>query len=103
MRIMAGSIMKENEFSPVGKAASLALVAFLLVAAAVNIARHEVPHPMAFVIVALGFVLFLAGKLSVVLRKKWVSFGTGLMSENMANLYRVGYWLMLVGVLATFT
>jgi hypothetical protein len=25
------------------------------------------------------------------------------MSGDMANLYRVGYWLMVVGVLATFT
>jgi len=24
------------------------------------------------------------------------------MSENMANIYRLGYWLMVVGILVTF-
>jgi len=103
MRIMGRGIMKENEFSPVGKVAAGGLVAFMVVAAGVNIARGDVRHPFAFVVVALGFTLFLTAKLSVVLRKKWVTFGTGLMSGDMANLYRVGYWLMVVGVLATFT
>jgi hypothetical protein len=31
-----------------------------------------------------------------------LSFGTAAMSENMANLYRLGYWLMAVDILVTF-
>jgi hypothetical protein len=49
-----------------------------------------------------GLLLFLTAKISVI-RKRKISFGTGLMSEGMANLYRVGYWLMIVGILVTFT
>ena len=91
-----------SAFSPVGKVASLILVAFLVVAAVINITRGEVPHPWSFVIVIVGFILFLAAKLSVILSRKWISFGTRLMTTRMANVYRVGYWLMVVGVLATF-
>jgi hypothetical protein len=54
------------------------------------------------VIVLIGFLLFLVGKLSVILHKQRISFGTRLMSERMANCYRLGYWLMAVGVLITF-
>lgn len=31
-----------------------------------------------------------------------MSFGTSLMTSRMANLYRLGYWLMAVGALITF-
>jgi hypothetical protein len=37
----------------------------------------------------------------VILRHRLVSFGAKPMTEGMANLYRAGYWLMIVGVLAT--
>src|SRR5713101_7110558 len=91
-----------SEFSPVGKASSWVLVAFLIVAAVINITRGEVPHPWSFVIVFVGFILFLVGKLSVILYRERISLGTRLMTTRMANIYRLGYWLMAVGVLATF-
>jgi len=94
--------MRENEMGPVGKIATAVLLALVAVSALVNIMRGHVPHPLAFIVVLVGFALFLIAKLSVVARKKWVSFGSGLMGSGMANLYRVGYWLMVVGVLVTF-
>jgi len=50
-----------------------------------------------------GFVLFAVAKTSVVAQQRWITFGTRTMSENMANVYRIGYWLMAVGILATFS
>ena len=94
--------MYENQFSPIGQTATALLVVVVAMMAVVNIGRGEVPHPYAFVVVLFGFALFMIAKLSVVGWKKWVSFGPGLMSPNMADLYRVGYWFMAVGILATF-
>lgn len=94
--------MYENQFSPIGKAATVLLLILVAIGAVVNIARGEVPHPYAFVVVLFGFSLFLVAKLSVVGRKKWITFGPGLMRPGMADLYRVGHWFMVVGVLLTF-
>ncbi len=73
------------------------------VLAIANIATGTVPHPFAFAIVLIGFGFFLVAKASVAGREKWIGFGPRLMSPGMANLYRVGYWLMAVGILATYT
>ena len=91
-----------SEFSPVGKAASWILVAFLIVAAIINITHGQVPHPWSVVIVLVGFTLFVVSKLAVILYRERISFGTRLMTTPMANMYRLGYWLMVVGILATF-
>jgi hypothetical protein len=95
-------MLKENELSLFGKSAIVFLVAWIAIGATVNIARGEVRHPAAFFVVLLGFVLFAVAKCSVIYWKKRVSFGTSHMTENMANAYRVGYWLMAVGILFTF-
>ena len=104
MSIFSGGIMKENELSKFSQIGIVLLVIIpALVAAVVNISRGYVPHPSAFMLVILGFVLFLTAKLSVIIRhKKWVSFGSHPMTENMANVYRLGYWLIIVGILFTF-
>ncbi len=34
--------------------------------------------------------------------KKWISFGSRRMTEIMGNIYRLGYWFMVVGLLFTF-
>ena len=94
--------MKENELTPVGKAGVVVLVTLACVAAISNIANGTVMNPRAFRIVLAGLVCFVIGKVSVIAQGRWVSFGTGLMSENMANIYRLGYWLMVVGILVTF-
>ena len=95
-------VMKENRPSILLKAFSWLLIAALAIGATLNIYSGNVTHPKAFVVVLVGFILFGIGKFSVILKKKKISFGPKLMSENMANLYRLGYWLMIVGLLATF-
>jgi len=95
-------IMKENELSPFGKALAAIGGLALGVVALVNISIGEVSHPFAFSIVAIGFLLFLMAKLSVVMRRRWISFGPSLMTPGMADAYRVGYWLMVAGIVASF-
>jgi hypothetical protein len=94
--------MRENELSLFSKVGITVLVALGFLAAIWNVANGSVAHPRAFWIVLAGLVLFLIGKVSVIARGRWVSFGTWPMSENMANVYRLGYWLMAVGILVTF-
>ncbi len=85
-----------------GKAAAVSLIALSVVAAVCNIATHDVPTPGAFPVTVVGFGLFAAAKMSVIARGRLVSFGTGPMSPAFANAYRLGYWLMLVGIILTF-
>ena len=94
--------MKE-EVSPLGKVAVVSLIAVVIGVALANIARGEVRNPAAFGVALVGFALFSIAKLSVILRHRFVSFGSKPMTEGMANLYRAGYWLMIVGIPATFT
>ena len=95
--------MKENEFSPLGKFLVIAVIVIpSILSAIINIFRKHVPHPGAFIIVLIGFLFFIIAKLSVIIPKNKISFGTKLMSTGMANLYRLGYWLMVVGILFTF-
>jgi len=102
MTIFGGKLMRENELSVLGKFFFVGLLAFVGVSSAANIYNGHVPNPMAFVVVLAGFMCFLIAKASIIFHKKKVSFGCRLMSENIANLYRLGYWLMVVGVLLTF-
>ena len=94
--------MREYRPTFIVKVFSWLLLVMLVLGAALNVYHHNVTHPYAFLVVIVGFLLFAAGKLSVITNKKKISFGTKLMTENMANVYRVGYWLMVVGLLATF-
>ncbi|HEX5109619.1 MAG TPA: hypothetical protein VFV95_14295 [Vicinamibacterales bacterium] len=94
--------MREHEFGILTKTCATAAVALLFVVAVQNMAAGNVPHPRAFPVVLLGLVCFSIGKLSVIARRRWVSFGSGCMSMPMANIYRTGYWLMGVGILVTF-
>jgi hypothetical protein len=102
MSILDGKIMKENDLTPFGKLAILLATLLLFASAGTNIVQGNVSHPGAFGIIIGGFILFVIAKVSVILHTRWVSFGSSLMTENMANLYRLGYWLMAVGVLLTF-
>ena len=94
--------MKEHEFGILTKTCATAAVALLFVVAIINMADGEVPHPRAFWVVVAGLVCFSIAKLSVIGRGRLVSFGSGPMSQGMANAYRFGYWLMGVGILVTF-
>jgi uncharacterized membrane protein YoaK (UPF0700 family) len=96
-------LMKENEFSPIGKAATILLITLIAISAVINILRHEVPHPFASIISLVGFTLFFIAKVKVIRNVKIISFGTKYMTENLSNVYRLGYWLMIFGILLTFT
>jgi hypothetical protein len=100
--VLAQSVMKENDPSKFGRLMFYLLFLLWVASAVINIKRGHVNHPGAFGIAIVGLLLFLTAKISVIRRKK-ISFGTSLMSEGMANLYRGGYWLMVVGILVTFT
>jgi hypothetical protein len=95
-------VMKEYDLGWAGKSAAVVAVVMLAIAALLNLSRGEAPHPGAFSITLAGLALFAVAKLSVILRTRLVSFGPRLMSPAMANLYRAGYWLMAVGIIATF-
>jgi hypothetical protein len=70
---------------------------------AVHNALHGTVHqPHAFAIVLLGFVCFAIVKMSVIRKTKLVSFGTHVMTDDQANFYRVGYYLMGLGFIFTF-
>ena len=106
MTIWGNKLMKENELSKPAKllvGASLTILAgFAAVAAVQNMAQGVVKRPWCFPIALLGFLCFLFPKLAVIRHKKWLSFGTRLMTEDQANFYRVGYLLVVLGVLFTF-
>jgi hypothetical protein len=99
-------LMKENEFSkPAKLLVSVALTIFMGFAA-VGAVQHAtqgiVTRPWCFLMALLGFLCVLLPKLAVIRHKKWLSFGTHLMTEDQANFYRVGYLLIVLGVLFTF-
>ena len=102
MGIFRAQMMRENELSQVGKVLVSAIVVVASVGAAIRLGRGEVRHPELLWIVALGLILFLIAKLSVILRGKWISFGSRPMTDAMGNTYRIGYWLMIVGILIMF-
>ena len=74
----------------------------VILASLVNLVQGYVPNPYCFVIVVFGFTLFAIAKYSVISKGTKFSFGTADMNQSMKNLYRVGYWLMVVGVVCTF-
>ncbi len=93
----------ENEFSRPTKIALALLVILPTIAITIHhIFTGEVKNPYAFIITLIGFILFSISKVSVILKKKWISFGTKQLLDNMANFYRLGYWLMVVGIILTF-
>lgn len=94
--------MRENEFSIIGKGAVALGLVMLAAAVSANLAEGRAPNPSAFVITLVGFGLLVVAKVSVIRRGPLVSFGPGLMRPGMKNAYRAGWWLMVVGVMATF-
>jgi hypothetical protein len=105
MTVWDGKLMKENELSkPVKVILGVAIViavGIALRAVAQNAVNGVVTRPWALGMV-FGFVCFLLPKLAVVREKKLVSFGTGPMTNRQENFYRLGYFLMGLGVLLAF-
>ena len=106
MTVWDGKLMRENELSkPVKVILGVAVVIALGVAvkvAAQNGVDGVVTRPGALGVGLAGFVCFLLPKLSVVREKKFVSFGTRLMTNQQANFYRLVYFLMGMGLLLAF-
>ena len=93
----------ENELSPFGKIAVMILLVIPVVVITVrNILIGEAANPYAFIICIIGFLLFLSAKISMFRKGILFSFGTKRLSQNMGNIYRLGYWLMAVGLAFTF-
>ena len=93
---------KENELSHFSKTA-VALIFFMAaVSVIVNIKKGIVPDPGSFLIVSVGFILFVIPKLCMIVQKSWVDVGPSSTTESMANLHPLGYWMMMLGILLTF-
>jgi hypothetical protein len=95
-------LLRESEFTLLSKILVVLLFVFAAGLAMFNIWRGEVRHPIAFVVTLLGLLLFVMAKLSVIRGKALITFGSWAMTPDSANLYRLGYWLMIVGTLLTF-
>ena len=95
-------MFSENMPSSISKVAIIGLLGAVIWFAVLNIYNGVVHEPRFFVVSIVGFSLFLMSKLSMVKKGYLISFGTGNMCTFAANFYRVGYWLMVVGVLGTF-
>ena len=95
-------MFRENEFSIFGKTAIYILLIIIAISSAFNIIKGVAPNPYFFLIVAIGFSLLLVAKISVLAEGVKFSFGTEKMSNLNSNLYRFGYWLMVVGTIFTF-
>ncbi len=93
---------KENEFSWFSKGIVYIVLLLAFISALVNIYQGIVVEPGSFALVILGFILFFASKLTVISKTRWHSFGPESMSNSAANLYRIGYWFMIAGILFTF-
>lgn len=94
--------MKEYQLSIIGKSLCTLLIVAIAINSLTNIFTGKISNPYMFFITLVGFLVFLYSKFSVFRQKIWLSFGTEKMTECMANCYRVGYWLMVVGILLTF-
>lgn len=99
---LAQNIMKENQSGKWGKVAFSLLFLLWVGSAVLNVTRGHANYPTAFGVAIIGLFLFLVAKIAAI-RKNRISYGAGDMCESMANLYRLGYWLMVVGALLTFT
>lgn len=97
------SMFKENQLSIFSQGAIYLLIGLLFLFCLVNIVKGVVPNPYYFGITVVGFIPFAIAKYSVISKGIKFSYSTSKMSPLMANLYRLGYWLMLVGILCTFS
>ena len=95
-------MFRENEFSIFGKASIYILLVLIALASTSNIFHGIVPNPYLSAITLVGFLMFFVAKASVISKGIKFSFGTRNMTNLMANLYRLGYWLMFVGIVLTF-
>ncbi len=99
---MKHMLFGENDFSGFSKGTIYLVLVLAFISAFVNIYQGIAVTPEAFTLIIIGFVLFFAAKLPVILSGDFISFGTKAMSNLGANIYRLRYWFMTVGFLFTF-
>ena len=97
-----GGLFRESEFTLFSKIFVVLVFGLVAGVAVLNIWQGDVRNPLAFGLTLLGFSIFVVAKLSVIRGKALISFGTRAMTPDSANLYRLGYWLMVVGAVLTF-
>ena len=95
-------MFSENIPSSISKVAIIGLLGFVAWLTILNIYDGVVHKPQYFVLSLVGLSLFLLSKFSLFKKGHLVTFGTKYMDTLASNFYRVGYWLMVVGVLGTF-
>jgi len=100
---MGNTMHEDNQLSIFSQGAIYLLIGILFLSCLVNIAKGVVPNPYYVSIIIVGFIPFVIAKYSVISKGIKFSYGTSQMSLAMANLYRFGYWLMMVGLLCTFS
>ncbi len=96
-------MLRENVPSKLSKASIVVLILCFAASAVPNIVKGIAVEPKYFSIAIIGLVLFIVSKILVISKGRWVSFGSNYMSSGVANAYRSGYWLMVVGVVCTFS
>lgn len=94
--------MRENILSKPGRVVVTIALLFIGFFTIKNIVNFSVPNPLMFLISIVGFMLFLISKFSIIREGDFVTFGASKMTSSMANLYRLGYWLIVVGVIGAF-
>ena len=102
MTMLNNKAFTENDLSIFSKLLITIVVVAALSATFMNIIEGHVKNPASFIVTIFGFILFIVSKISQFRKDYIFSFGTKNMSECMANFYRVGYWLMVVGLIMTF-
>ncbi len=94
-------IFKENKPGILTKVFSIGLFFVLALKSVMNVSTGNHIRPWGYIVVLIGFVIFAVSKYSAI-KKVHISFGTKSMTGNMANLYRLGYWLMVLGFLIVY-
>lgn len=84
---------------------NLTLLAILLTRIAGKIINKDfsIWNLAAFSVSIIGFVLLVISKKDQINRKEFFKFGSNGMSENDKKIYKISYFLMIIGLLITFT
>jgi len=96
---MKSKVLGENKFSKAFE------ILFVLQAVPLIYfhAKNAQVSPVGFIVILLGFILFLIAKISVIKKQHYFTFGCDNMSKAMMISYFFGYALMIIGYLVTFS
>ena len=94
---------RENKISWFTQSLIYALLVLAALSAVFNIYNGVAKNPSAFWLSLVGLIFFFSAKVYVISKGSYVSFGSKNMPHMLGNIYRLGYWLMAVGVIFTFS